>query len=186
MKKIFLPLLAALGMVVGMTLTSCGGGGGANDKSIAGMLIQSGGGIPAFVMNVGEQRGDSPQYEAEYTFGSSVYSGTFSIASGYPIKEENTIIIKGQIGIDDTACLTDSEFCAWIAGKSDALSVQLTSPIEITITVTENDSGSMVREVTGLYYVKVDYSNVLETPVKYDGLYINATRLRKAFGIDDK
>lgn len=31
MKKIFLPLLALCGMVTGLTLTSCGGGGGANE-----------------------------------------------------------------------------------------------------------------------------------------------------------
>ena len=30
MKKIFLPLLALCGMVAGLTLTSCGGGGGGN------------------------------------------------------------------------------------------------------------------------------------------------------------
>lgn len=186
MKKIFLPLLAALGMVVGMTLTSCGSGAGADDDSIAGMIVQSGSGVPTFVMTVGEQRGESSQYATEYTFGRSVYSGTFSVTDGYPIKDGDAIIIKGQMGIDDTSCLSDSEFMAWISGKSDSLSVQITSPIDITIKVLPNDSGTMTREVTGLFYYKVDASFPLETPVTYDGLYINANRLRKAFGIDDK
>ncbi len=185
MKKIFLPLLAALGMVVGMTLTSCGGGGGSNDTSVSGMVIQSGGGIPVFMMEVGERFGQSDMYAAEYTFGSSVYRGSFSLEE-VPKKDENTIIIKGEMGIDNTACLTDPEFMAWISGKSDALSVQVNSPIVLTITVEGNDSGTMTRDVTGLYYYKVDMSFPLETPMEYKGLYINATRLRKAFGIDDK
>lgn len=185
MKKIFLPLLAALGMVVGMTLTSCGGGGGANDTSVSGMVIQSGGGIPVFTMEVGERYGESRLYDAQYTFGSSVYRGSFALIEE-PKKVEDTISIKGQMGIDMTTCLTDPEFMAWISGKSDALSVQVNSAIELTITVEGNDSGTMTRDVNGLYYYKVDMSFPLETPVEYQGLYINAARLRKAFGIDDK
>lgn len=42
MKKIFLPLLALVGMVTGFTLTSCGGGGGGGNMSGLAITVQSG------------------------------------------------------------------------------------------------------------------------------------------------
>ena len=45
MKKIFLPLLALCGMITGLTLTSCGGGGNGGATNMSGMIISAQSGV---------------------------------------------------------------------------------------------------------------------------------------------
>lgn len=171
MKKSLLLLLSLASCAIADTALTLS----ANDVDITGLYVAAGASIPAFSMTVQERRGDSSQYKATYTFGEAEYVGTFSVAYNYPILNEGgeSLTLQGQMGIDDTACLTDPEFTAWISGKSDALSVQITSPITLTLTLDKGtETGSMTREVTGLYYYKEDASLPLETPVTYQGVYV--------------
>ncbi len=171
MKKSLLLLLSLASCAIADTALTLS----ANDVDISGLYVVAGGGIPAFSMTVQERLGDSSLYEATYKFGEAEYAGTFGVASNYPILNEGgeSLTLQGQMGIDMTTCLTDPEFIAWISGKPDALSVQVNSPITLTLTLDKGtETGSMTREVTGLYYYKVDASFPLETPVTYQGLYV--------------
>ncbi len=185
MKKIFLPLLAALGMVVGMTLTSCGGGGGgdgAKQVDITGLHIETGAGVPQFMMTVDERLGDSNVYRVTYSFGGEAYPGSLSVHMGYPLlNDEGRAKIKSTMGIDSVGVLQDSNFMAWIGGKPDALSVQLDSLVEFDFELDKKtDTGSMTRTVTGVYFVKADGSLKLPETVSFDSLYVTgATKIFK-------
>ncbi|MBE6415669.1 MAG: PEP-CTERM sorting domain-containing protein [Akkermansiaceae bacterium] len=171
MKKSLLLLLSLASCAIADTALTLS----AKDVDISGLYVEAGAGIPSFSMTVHERLGDSPQYEATYTFGEAEYAGTFSVASNYPILNEGgeSLTLQGSMGIDSVSVLQDSNFMAWIGGKPNALSVQITSPITLTLTLVKGtETGSMTREVTGLYYYKEDASFPLETPVTYQGLYV--------------
>ncbi len=187
MKKLFLPLLAAIGMVAGFTLSSCGGGGGSSSGQvdITGLYVTTGSGVPGFAMSVDERLGDSNVYRVTYTFGEATYPGSLAVQIGYPmLNEDGKAVIKSTMGIDSVNVLQDSNFMAWIGGKPDALSIQLDSLINMTLTLDRNtDTGIMRRNVTGVYFVKVDGSMKLPEEVDYDSLYITGqTKIFKKLG----
>ncbi len=169
MKKSLLLLLSLASCAIADTALTLS----ANDVDFSGLYV-AGGSIPSFSMTVQERYGLSSLYEATYTFGEAEYAGTFRVESINPILNEGgeSLTLQGQMRIDDTAYLTDSEFIAWISGKPD-VSVQINSPIDLTLTLVKGtETGSMTREVTGLYYYKVDAAFPLETPVTYQGVYV--------------
>lgn len=187
MKKLFLPLLAAIGMVAGFTLSSCGGGGGNSNGQvdITGLYATTGAGVPVFAMSVDERLGDSNVYRVTYTFGEATYPGSLAVQMGYPmLNEDGKAVIKSTMGIDSVNVLQDSNFMAWIGGKPDALSIQLDSLINTTLTLDrDTDTGTMRRNVTGVYFVKADGSMKLPEEVDYDSLYITGqTKIFKKLG----
>ncbi|MBE6415731.1 MAG: hypothetical protein E7032_04265 [Akkermansiaceae bacterium] len=184
MKKIFLPLLAALGMVVGMTLTSCGGGGGNSAKQvdITGLHVVSGSGVPQFMMTVDERMGDSNVYRVTYSFGGDAFPGSLAVQMGYPLLNDDGMAqIKATMGIDNMRVLQDSNFMAWIGAKHNAQSVQLDSLIELDFELDKKtDTGSMTRTVTGVYFVSDSSSLKLPDEVVFDSMYVTgATKIFK-------
>lgn len=115
---------------------------------ISGLSILARGGAPAFQMIIGERVGESNAFNAHYVFGTSDYSGSFSVESNYPIlnETEDVLTLKGSLGMADMEVLGDSNFITWMGGFSNGSYVQLNSAIVLTLTINKNaSSGCMVR-----------------------------------------
>lgn len=183
MKKFFLPLLALVGMTVGFTLSSCGGGGGGDGLSatISGLYVETVSGIPLMSLTVEERLGKSNGYSAMYTIGPSrnSYPGGFSVLPDYPkLMEDGRIEIVGYVGIDTVEILSDKEFIGWMGGSPSANNLQLQSLIKMTITVPKKgyNDGRMKAEVTGVQWITVDKKDEEPLPTQrdYNEVYINA------------
>lgn len=115
MKKFFASLLALVGMVAGLTLTSCGGGGGGSDTnpSMEGLEIKLSGSTPNFSMTFIERRGQTDNYGCLVELGGAVTNGSFAMHPGYPQEDPNTgaVVFQGSLGFDDGQ---------WLMSKTDA------------------------------------------------------------------
>lgn len=139
MKKIFLGLLALVGMVAGFTLTSCGGGGGSDDViDISGLRLTSSGTTPLVVISFDSRIGRGNAYFCSMTFGNENPSGTFSVSPGYPrLNSDNKVQINGILGIDDSSFTTGSNNFALFVGirTNPRYGVSLTQPLSFEMTI---------------------------------------------------
>lgn len=117
MKKFFTSLLALVGMVAGLTLSSCGGGGGSSDTnpSMEGLVITLSGSTPNFSLTFVERRGMTDNYECLIGLGGAVTEGSFAMQPGFPQVDPNTgaVVFQGNLGFDDGQ---------WLMTKADAAS----------------------------------------------------------------
>ena len=103
MKKIFLPLLALCGMVAGLTLTSCGGGGGSDAAGSAsffagktyGFLVDGFGGMSAAFYN--DPRGNAIQ--ASIAFAES-HGANMETVFDQPVGD-CVMVIEGNVETQD-------------------------------------------------------------------------------------
>ena len=184
MKKFFLPILAVCGMVAGFTLSSCGGGGGGSNgqesADISGLELVTGDMTPIFRMSVTSRMGRSNLYEAIYTFGNSSYAGTFSMAAGYPLlNEDGQAEISGRMALNEVAAFTDRDFIVWLGGASaTAIGVQIETPITLTIKAfKDSDSGVMERNLSGVYIRESGSSVQLPTDQQFDSIQVQGTKM---------
>lgn len=177
MKKFFLPILAACGMLAGFTLSSCGGGGG-GDVDISGVEIVASA-TPRFTMQLGARMGQSNLYEATYIFGVSDYSGTFSVTEGYPLlNEDGQMELRGLMAPDETSAQQDKDLITWLGGPPQAVSVQIESDgIEITIKADkDSNSGTMTRSLQGVYFKDANLSVQLPEDKAFGSIYVTGTK----------
>lgn len=116
MKKFFTSLLALVGMVAGLTLSSCGGGGSSDtNPSMEGLEITLSGSTPNFSLTFVERRGQTDNYECLIGLGGAVTEGSFAMQPGFPQVNPNTgaVVFQGNLGFDDGQ---------WLMTKSDAAS----------------------------------------------------------------
>ena len=139
MKKIFLPLLALVGMVTGFTLTSCGGGGGENTPLIRllGHNIEVTGYSPVLKIEFTEAVAANV-YSTKYTFGSADVQGYFTVTS----VDAATKTIQGQMAITDDGDFDRTK--AWFGVQTSGV-ISFDSPIVLSMVLTSNDRGFMTR-----------------------------------------
>ena len=94
MKKFFASLLALVGMVAGLTLTSCGGGGGGGNLS--GTTIMANGASSAYQISIGKKVEGS-----EIAPGLGAYECTISDVEGSMTSNMVMTITKLEYGEDD-------------------------------------------------------------------------------------
>ena len=144
MKKIFLGLLALVGMVAGFTLTSCGGGGGSDDViDISGLRLTSGGSTPLVVISFDSRIGRGNSYFCSLAFGNESPSGTFSVSPGYPrLNSDNKVQINGILGLDDSSFTSTSNNFAQFVGISTHTNygASMSLPLSFELTI-EKSSG---------------------------------------------
>ena len=101
MKKIFLPLLALCGMITGLALTSCGGGGGG--RSLSGTVITVGGGVAYDIVFYDKLMGSRTAYTAELidadgTKSSPVTINIINVPEEIKAREPESLIgMKGSV-----------------------------------------------------------------------------------------
>ena len=140
MKKIFLPLLALVGMVTGFTLTSCGGGGGDDALvNITGLTIEGPAGLSGFDMEVVE-RISGDLYSARY-FGKE---GRFSVTS------VNGSTVTGYMWFDNSSeASTSTELAQWFGLPVSNTNLRITSeggnPVTLTMQFTSKKDVTMTR-----------------------------------------
>ena len=139
MKKIFLPLLALVGMVTGFTLTSCGGGSGENATLIhlQDHTIEVTGYSPVLKIKFTEAVA-SNVYSTNYTFGSAAVQGYFTVTS----VDAATKTIQGQMAITDEGDFDRTK--AWFGVQTSGV-ISFDSPIVLSMVLTSNDRGFMTR-----------------------------------------
>ena len=139
MKKIFLPLLALVGMVTSFTLTSCGGGGGENASLIhlQGHKITVTGYSPVLEIEFTEAVA-SNVYSTDFTFGDAHVPGYFTVTS----VDAATKTIQGQMAITKEGDFDSTK--AWF-GVQTSGDISFDSPIVLSMVLTSNDSGIMTR-----------------------------------------
>lgn len=165
MKKIFLPLLALVGMVAGFTLCSCGGGGsGKNEgpaRALTGMMLQLGS-SPWIVYDFHEavsSHGVSVTVRAGGGWQENTNSNTDTLTAQYNIenwwREGNTWKIRGVVSFASVVeqMQNSPEFLAYINVPTEATSVTLDRFVvqfELPVSGNSNTTGS-----TGYSYTVV-------------------------------
>ena len=129
MKKIFLPLLAAVGMALGLTLTSCGGGGGSSKdgaqpaRALAGTTLTSTSKTPCFTLKF-EIANTGWTIASTFTPGEAKkksYPCYFNLTRAPKLVEGNWEV-WGSIGWVDIDILKDDSFLALLGANSTASS----------------------------------------------------------------
>ncbi len=136
MKKLFLPLLAALGMTLGFTLTSCGGGGGSKDILVnlsgAEILISS----PVFFdLKVGNRYAGN-MFEAEYQY--SGYSDScYLTTSKYESGDQPVVTVQMSFAEEDAL----QNLKSWFGFTPYDGYIAVREPITLEFTFTDTDNG---------------------------------------------
>lgn len=158
MKKIFLPLLAVVGMIAGFTLCSCGGGGGSSSDGPARAItnckvellsspvleIQFGDAVTGWVLNASVTAGLDTRMPAYFTI------------TKQPTLENGCWRFWGEVNFvsSDTYSRSD-EFRSFLGIPQEAKSVTLES-FQIYMDIPENGSGTVAGRgataVVGHYY----------------------------------
>lgn len=128
MKKIFLPLLAVVGMALGLTLTSCGGGGGSKDgaqpaRALAGTTLRSTSDTPSFTLEF-ETANTGWTVASDFLPGDSSsksYPCYFNLIRA-PKLVEGKWEVWGSIGWVGIDILKDDSFLALLGANSTAAS----------------------------------------------------------------
>lgn len=138
MKKLFLPLLAAVGMAVGFTLSSCGGGGGGNDVlvNLTGAEIRVATPV-LFELTIGDRFAGN-MYNAQY-----MYNGTTAFcyisAVGYtPGAQPN---VKAVMSFHEEAALQNLK--SLFGFPSDGAQIGVREPVTLDMTFLDTDNGMM-------------------------------------------
>lgn len=151
MKKIFASLLALAGMVVGLTLTSCGGGGGSGDSpSLEGLTVILSGSTPAFELEFITRHGKSGNYDCNAMVGSDTTPTSFSLHPGYPQQTtDGKVTLKGDFGFQSGKWTISSSEAASLLGVP-TLSTSGCAIKELTMTLTfdEDGNGSLMWQGT--------------------------------------
>ena len=129
MKKIFLPLLAAVGMALGLTLSSCGGGGGSEKgsepaRALAGTSIKVVSGTPSFGIDF-ETANTGWTVTSEFTAGSRKSFPCFFNLTRDPKLENGSWEFWGSVGWADIEVYKDNNFLALIGVNQGAESCVL-------------------------------------------------------------
>lgn len=151
MKKIFASLLALAGMVVGLTLTSCGGGGGSGDSpSLEGLTVTLSGDTPAFEVQFITRHGKSGNYDCNATVGSDETLASFSLHPGYPQQTtDGKVILKGNFGFQSGKyTITSSEVANLLGVKTQFNSGIAIKELIMTLTFDEDGNGSLAWQGT--------------------------------------
>ncbi len=159
MKKLLLTFLALAGMLTGLTLTSCGGGGsGDNDGPAYGLsnvrLDQTGPANPLVSIQLLEPV-NGWTLRAIYSFGSNEnWPGYFNLLAAPAKTDTGGWVIKGSSGITNEAVTNDNGLKTWL-GLNQIYSLALKN---LTFTLTFTDSRSLNGSYNGevAYRVKAD------------------------------
>ena len=144
MKKIFLPLLALVGMVVGFTLCSCGGGGGSDDEivNLDGLAIKTTTNSETWMKFT---KASTNYYALELSFGGSDSYGHFLVKGFTPGSQP---VLVGAMSLTRDSDVQNA--ANWLGLPIESsLSYSLPDEIEVTLTFgsTENSgTGSMSRK----------------------------------------
>ena len=123
MKKIFLSLLALVGVAGGLLFTSCSGGGDKNKegpaRAMSNMEIKIWNAVtPAFYMYFGAPINGNVCAVTYSPGGVKSYPGEFAITTTG--KDDGKWVIRGSVHVDESAILNDSEFRTMLGvGDSD-------------------------------------------------------------------
>ena len=151
MKKFFASLLALVGMVAGLTLTSCGGGGGGGDSNLVGLQVSTAGTTPGFTLQFEERY--APQlnmYTCSYTLGRSMTTGSFAMANQCPRMEGNEVVIEGAMGfVDGGWLIQESNATTFFGLNGDADEGCRVTELKVTIRFDEDGNGTMKFEGKG-------------------------------------
>lgn len=171
MKKTLLLLLALASSAIADTALTLS----AEDVKLSNPSLIAGS-TPRFEMQLGERMGESNLFEATYIFGSSDYSGTFSVYEEYPLLNENgQLELIGLMALDETSALQDIDFITWLGAPPQAVTVQLESPIILTIKAErDSDMGTLEREISGVYFT--DNNSSVQLPEVTGGVYVTGTQ----------
>lgn len=150
MKKFFTSLLALAGMVVGFTLTSCGGGGGGGDSNLMGLQVSTAGTTPGFTLQFEERY--APQlnmYTCSYTLGRAMTTGSFALEQ-LPRMEKNEVVIEGSMGfVDGEWVIRESNATTFFGLNGDSDKGCRVIELKVTIRFDENGNGTMTFEGKG-------------------------------------
>lgn len=131
--------------------------------------------MPQFSMQIGNRVDGSTHFAALYVFGDVKCPGSFNVTANYPIlaEDEKSLTLKGQVIFEDSSILRDQDFLVWISAPTQALAVQLNSPIVLTFVIPkDSNSASMTREVNGVCQLTPNDFIELESPTQIDGVHV--------------
>ncbi len=129
MKKIFLPLLAAVGMALGLTLSSCGGGGGSDKghepaRALIGTSITVVSGTPSFSIDF-ENANTGWTVSSNFVAGSRRSFPCYFNLTRDPKLENGVWEFWGSVGWADIEIYKDNNFQALIGVNEGARSCVL-------------------------------------------------------------
>lgn len=151
MKKIFASLLALAGMVVGLTLTSCGGGGGSGDSpSLEGLTVTLSGDTPGFEVEFITRHGKSGNYTCLAKVGSDETTASFSLHPGYPQQTtDGKVTLKGNFGFQSGKwTITSSEVASLLGVATVSGSGCAIKELTMTLAFDEKGNGSLAWQGT--------------------------------------
>lgn len=148
MKKFFLALLAIAGMMTGMTLTSCGGGGSDSSVDLTDLKFTMTGNTPMFEITFLSRVGKSNNYLCRVVFGDSTTDGSFSVHPGYPklSSDGNTANLVGNMGVKSANFAKGSTEVASFLGVSTNINygIIINSPILVNLAINKADGNTAV------------------------------------------
>lgn len=161
MKKIFLPLLAAVGIALGFTLTSCGGGGGSEKgnapvRALAGIVMEETSLWPSFKLTFVEfATGEIIETVLELGEGNR-YSCFYSLKDS-PKRKDGVWKFEGNIGgVRTVQILKDNNFLALI-GVNQAASSCVLETFKLNFDIPSGATGRYASTgqiwVAGRYFV---------------------------------
>lgn len=139
MKKLFLPLLAAVGMAVGFTLSSCGGGSGGGDGvlvNLTGAQIRIGAPI-LFELHIGDRFAGN-MYNAQYMYNGATAFCYISTVGYTPGAQPN---VKAVMSFHEEAALQNLK--SLFGFPSDGAQIGVREPVTLDMTFTDSDNGMM-------------------------------------------
>lgn len=150
MKKTFTSLLALVGMVVGFTLCSCGGGGGSDDEivNLDGLEITS---LTSSETWMKFTKAATNYYALQLSFGGSTSEGHFLVKGFTPGSQPELV---GAISLTSTADVEAADNWLGLASNSNIV-FSIPGEIELTLKFgsTENSgTGTMTRKGKVLIY----------------------------------
>ncbi len=164
MKKFFLPILAALGMTLGLTLTSCGGGGGSEKagepaRALVGTSINVTSGTPSFQLDF-QTANTGWIVSSEFSPGAqSTYPCSFSLMR-QPELVDGCWEIWGRLGWVDISVFQDNNFLALIGANQAAASCVVDNFVLVLQIPAGEQSGYYAGRgqltVTGRYFMRND------------------------------
>ena len=187
MKKIFLPLLAAVGIALGFTLTSCGGGGGSEKgnepaRALVGITMQETTLWPGFILEFREGAIGWVVPAVFYPGDGSDHGCFFNLDEKEPPELENGVWkFKGKLGgVEGIRILKDNNFLALIGVNQSASSCVVDS-FKLLFYIPSGATGRY--SASGQIWVKGRY---FMTGQEAEGTLIRADDKDVSFMVDGK